>query len=107
MTDFWSAENTFFTMILLIVMGVVLALVVAPNIDGIIHTMRGMGFDAGAGTEWDTSYEFWVCHNILIIMLYSPAPLGVLIWLIGVSKRSRRDDYNNGYEAGAIYSMEE
>ena len=107
MTDFWSVENAYFTGVLMIVMGVVLSLVVAPNVDMIITTLRGMGFDAGAGTDWDTTSAFWVCHNILVLMFYSIAPLGALIFLIGVSKRSRRDDYSGGYEAGAIYGLEE
>jgi hypothetical protein len=107
MTDFWSVENAFFTMILLVVMGVVLALVIAPNVDQIIMTLRGMGFDSGAGTAWDTTGAFWTIHNILVVMLYSPAPLGMLIFLVSVSKRSRRDDYNSGYESGNIYGIEE
>jgi len=107
MTDFWSFENSFFTGVILIVLGVVLALVIAPNTDMLIHTLRGMGFDSGAGTDWDSSSEFWVVHNIYVLLLYSPAPLGALIMLIGAAKRSRRDDPSAGYEAGAIYSIEE
>jgi len=91
-------------MIILIVMGVVLALVVAPNFDMTISTLRGMGYDAGAGTDWDTTNEFWFVHNILVLMMYSPGPLGVIIFLISVTKRQRRDSYA---EAGALYYGEE
>jgi hypothetical protein len=104
MTDFWTVENAFFVMILMIVIGVVLALVVSPNVDMVIHMLRNMGFDAGAGTAWDTSGTFWTIHNIFRIVLYSPAPLGVIIFIIACTKRQRRDDYA---EAGAIYGMEE
>ena len=87
-------------MVLMIVLGVVLALVIAPNVDMIIHTLRGMGFDAGAGTEWDTTYEFWFAHNLFVFLLYSPAPLGVAIFIIACAKKQRRDEYN---ESGNIY----
>lgn len=106
MTDFWSFENSMMTGILLIVLGVVLALVIAPNVDWTIHTLRGMGFDSGAGTSWDSSSEFWVVHNIYVIFLYCPSPLGLIIILVGAAKRSRRDEIS-GYEAGAIYGIEE
>lgn len=92
-------------MIMMIVLGVALALVVAPNVDMLIHTLRGMGFDAGAGTEWDSTSAFWTAHNILICLLYSPGPLGVLIFLLSCTRRQRRDD--SGLEAGAIYGIEE
>ena len=94
-------------MVLLVVLGVAMALVVAPNVDMIITTLRNMGFDAGAGTEWDTTNVFWICHNILIILLYCPGPLGVLIFLLSCTRRNRRDDQNSGVEAGAIYGLEE
>lgn len=95
------------TGILLIVLGVVLALVIAPNVDMTIHTLRGMGFDAGAGTNWDTSGEFWSVHNIYVLFMYCPCPLGLIIILVGATKRSRKDDPSSGYESGAIYSIEE
>ena len=88
----------------MVVLGVVLALVIAPNVDILIHMLRGMGFDAGAGTEWDTTGPFWTIHNILVVLMYCPAPLGVFIFIIACTRRQRRDEYA---EAGAIYGMEE
>lgn len=107
MTDFWTVENAFFVMVILIVVQVAFALIVSPNVDQVIHTLRGMGFDAGAGTAWDTTSAFWSCHNILILFMYCPGPIGVMIFLISCSRRSRRDTIADGAEAGAIYGLEE
>lgn len=104
MSDFWTIENTFFVMILMILIGVASALVIAPNVDMVLHNLRGMGFDAGAGTSWDTSGYFWIVRNIFYLVIYSPAPLGILIFVISCVRRQRRDEYA---EAGAIYGMEE
>jgi heme/copper-type cytochrome/quinol oxidase subunit 2 len=104
LTDFWTIENAFFTMVLMIVLGVALALIIAPNVDMIIHTMRGMGFDAGAGTDWDTTREFWICHNIFIIILYCPAPLGIIIFIMACARKQRRDEFQ---QSGNIYYQNE
>jgi len=100
MTEFWTIEDAFFLMILMIVFGVVLALGVMPQVDLAINTLRDMGFDAGAGTAWDTTREFWVAHQAFVVLCYSPAPLGVIIFLIACTKRQRRDQFS---ESGAIY----
>lgn len=100
MTDFWTVEDAFYLMILMVVMGVVLALGVMPVVDKSLNTLRDMGFDAGAGTPWDTTREYWIAHQVFVLTCYMPAPLGVLIFLISCTKRQRRDEFS---EAGAIY----
>ena len=110
MTDFFTIEQSAFIMIMMIVLGVIIALVVAPQVDFIITTMRGMGFDAGAGGPWSDSNEFWSVHNILIVLMYSPGPMGIIIFFISVTRRNRRDnvaDAASGYESGAIYYQDE
>jgi hypothetical protein len=100
MTEFWTIEDAFFVMVLMIVIGVILALGVMPQVDYIINELRGMGFDAGAGTKWDTTREFWVTHQLFVLLCYTPAPLGVIIFLVACTKRARRDSYA---ESGQIY----
>jgi len=100
MTEFWTIEDAFFVMVLMIVIGVILALGVMPQADYIINELRDMGFDAGAGTKWDTSREFWVAHQFFVLLCYTPAPLGVIIFLVVCTKRARRDQFS---EAGQIY----
>lgn len=100
MTDFWTIEDAFFIMVTMIVLGVVLSLGVMPQVDLALNTLRGMGFDAGAGTDWDTTREYWIAHQAFILTCYMPAPVGVIIFIISCTKRQRRDDFS---EAGAIY----
>jgi hypothetical protein len=109
MTDILTVENAGMLMIFMIAVGVILALVVAPQVDFIITTMKNMGFDAGAGSPWSDESEFWSVHNILIVIIYCPGPMGIIIFLISVTRRNRRDNVSSveGYEAGSLYYAEE
>ena len=94
MTSFWDVQNAFFTMVIMIIMGV--GCVVAFGYyahDATIPALQKIGFDAGSGTAWDSTGLFWFTEKLFILLLFSPAPLGVIIFIIACSKRQRRDEY--------------
>jgi Na+-translocating ferredoxin:NAD+ oxidoreductase RnfE subunit len=107
MTDFPSVQQGAMIMIMMIVLGVILALIVLPHVDYFLNNLQLQGFDAGAGTPWDSTREFWALHSLLVLFIMSPGPMGAIIFLISVTRRNRRDNQAEGYEAGSLYYAEE
>jgi len=95
MTDFWTVANAFWTMVIMIVMGV--GAVVGFGYyahDMVIPMFQKMGFDAASGVDgWDSTGLFWFADKLFITLLFMPAPLGVIIFIIACTRRQRRDEY--------------
>lgn len=95
MTDFFTVQNAFFTMVIMIIMGIgcVIGFGYYAH-DAVIPMMQKMGFDAASGVPgWDSTGLFWFADKLFILLLFSPAPLGVIIFIISCTRRQRRDEY--------------
>lgn len=84
--------------------GVVLSYGVGMSRDYIFPVLRDLGIDAGAGTAWDVSQYVWIQTNLMYFCLLLPSALGIIIFIISVTRRQRRDEF---VESGAIYHQEE
>lgn len=86
------------------VYGALLVFAVGGAHDFIYSYLQSIGVDGGIGTPWDSSQSIWVITALLYFILSLPPVIGLLVFILSVTRRSRRDSY---YEAGSIYNQDE
>ena len=104
MTDALTTGRAFFLMVGLIVFGICLAFAVGLAHDSIVNILVEHGIDAGQGTDWDSTREVNIITSLLYFVCSLPPLLGAYIFLITITRRSRRTDF---YESGELYMQEE
>ena len=104
MSDAQTVGRAFMLMVCLIVFGALLAYAVGMAHDVVVTSLIEHGIDAGEGTPWNSTRELNILTALLYFICSLPPVLGILIFGISVTKRTRRDAY---YESGETYYQEE